>query len=143
MRPSRRRQRQAVGLALVAAVCIGLTLLGYDAAARHDPAWAMLAGRASSATFVGLFLLARRPRIRFTAAAWPGIIAIGLLDTGANGLFAVATTQGYLSLVAVLGTIYPAVTVMLAYLLLRERLAPHQLAGVLVTLAGVSLIAAG
>ena len=127
MRPSRRRQRQAVGLAVVAAVCIGLTLLGYDAAARHDPAWAMLAGRASSATFVGLFLLARRPRIRFTAAAWPGIIAIGLLDTGANGLFAVATTQGYLSLVAVLGTIYPAVTVLLAYLLLRERLAPRQL----------------
>jgi drug/metabolite transporter (DMT)-like permease len=142
-RPSRRLQRQAIGLALLAAVGIGLTLLGYDAASKYDPIWAMAAGRASTATFITLFLLARRPRVRFTAAAWPGIVAIGLMDTGANGLFAVATTKGFLSIVAVLGTIYPAVTVILAYVFLRERLALHQLAGVLVTLAGVSLIAVG
>jgi drug/metabolite transporter (DMT)-like permease len=139
----RRTQRQAIGLSLVAAVCIGLALLGYDAAAQHDPVWAMLAGRASSATFFALFLLAVRPRVVATAAAVPGIVTVGLVDTGANGMFALATTQGYLSIVAVLGSVYPAVTVTLAYAFLRERIAPHQLAGVFATLVGVSLIAAG
>ena len=48
---SRRDQRLAIGLALLAALCIGLVLLGYDATAQHDPLWAMLGGRMSSATF--------------------------------------------------------------------------------------------
>jgi drug/metabolite transporter (DMT)-like permease len=139
----RRTQRQAIGLSLIAATCIGLALLGYDAAAQHDPMWAMLAGRASSATFFALFLIVVRPRIVATTAALPGIVAVGLADTGANGMFALATTQGYLSIVAVLGSAYPAVTVLLAYGFLRERIAPHQLAGVAATLVGVSLIAAG
>jgi drug/metabolite transporter (DMT)-like permease len=68
---------------------------------------------------------------------------VGLLDTGANGLFALATTHGYLSIVAVIGSVYPVVTVVLAYAVLRERLARHQLAGALATLAGIALIAAG
>ena len=140
---TRRRQRQAIGLSLVAAACMGLTLLAYDASAAHDPMWAMLGGRASSATIFAVVLLALRPRIVVTAAAVPGIVAVGLVDTSANGLFALATTQGYLSIVAVIGSIYPAVTVVLAYLVLRERIARHQLAGVVLTLAGVSLIAAG
>jgi len=139
----RRVQRQAIGLSLIAAVCIGITLVGYDAAAQHDPLWAMLAGRASSATSFALFLVVTRPRVVATAAAVPGIVAVGLADTSANGLFALATTQGYLSIVAVLGSVYPAVTVVLAYAFLRERLAPHQLAGAVATLGGVSLIAAG
>ena len=138
----RRVQRQAIGLSLLAAGGIGLTLLGYNAAAQHDPMWAMLAGRASSATFFALFLVVVRPRLVATAAAVPGIITVGLVDTGANGMFALATTHGYLSIVAVLGSVYPAVTVILAFAILRERVAPHQLAGVVATLAGVSLIAA-
>ena len=44
-RPSRRAQRRAIVLALLAAVCMGLVLVGYDATARHDPLWAMLGGR--------------------------------------------------------------------------------------------------
>ncbi len=54
-----------------------------------------------------------------------------------------ATTQGYLSLVAVLGSVYPVVTVLLAFVVLHERIARHQLAGVVAALAGVALIAAG
>jgi len=140
--PTSKAQRKAIVLALVASVCIGITLLGYDAVARHDPVWAMLGGRASTAVFFSLFLLALRPRLAATTAAVPGIVAIGLMDTGANGLFAFATTQGYLSIVSVLGSIYPAVTVGLASAVLRERIAPHQRAGVVATLAGVALIAA-
>jgi drug/metabolite transporter (DMT)-like permease len=138
----RARQRRAVLLALLAAVGIGLMLVGFDETAKHDALWAMLGGRLASACFFTGFLLVLRPRIGLRRAALPGIVAIGLLDTGANGLFALATTQGYLSLVGVLGSLYPVVTVVLAYVVLRERLARHQLVGVIGALAGVALIAA-
>ena len=84
-----------------------------------------------------------RPRVKVERSALPFIVAVGILDTGANGLFALATTEGYLSLVAVLGSLYPVVTVLLAFGVLRERIAPHQLAGAVATLAGIALIAAG
>jgi drug/metabolite transporter (DMT)-like permease len=141
--PDRSAERRAVLLALVAAIGIGLMLLGYDGTAKHDALWAMLGGRISSACFFTVFLLTLRPRIGMRRSALPGIVAIGILDTSANGLFALATTQGLLSLVAVLGSLYPVVTVVLAYLVLRERLAPHQLVGVVGALVGVALIAAG
>jgi drug/metabolite transporter (DMT)-like permease len=142
-RPSRAAQRRAIALALLAAVCMGLVLVGYDATARHDPLWAMLAGRMSSAAIFAVVFLVLRPRVKVERSAMPLIVAVGLLDTSANGLFALATTEGYLSLVAVLGSLYPVVTVLLAFGVLRERIAPHQLAGAAATLAGVALIAAG
>ncbi len=139
---SRAQQRRAIVLALVAAVGIGIMLVGFGATAQHDPLWAMLGGRLSSAFCFAVFLVILRPRLRIPRTTVAPIVAIGLLDTGANGLFALATTRGYLSLVAVLGSLYPVVTVVLAYLVLRERLARHQLVGVLAALAGVALITA-
>ena len=141
--PERRDQRRAIALSLIASVCMGLVLIGYDATARHDALWAMLGGRMSSAVLFALVFLALRPRVEMRRSAVPFIVAVGLLDTGANGLFALATTRGYLSIVAVIGSVYPVVTVVLAYAVLRERLARHQLAGALATLAGIALIAAG
>lgn len=138
----RRDQRRAVGLALVAAVCMGLVLIGYDMTARHDALWAMLGGRLSSAVLFTVAFVALRPRVRIARSALPLIVAVGLLDTGANGLFALATTQGYLSIAAVLASLYPVVTVVLAYALLRERLAAHQVAGAVATIVGIVLVAA-
>lgn len=139
----RRNQRRAIVLALTAAVAMGLVLVGYDATARYDALWAMLGGRISSVAVFTVVFLVLRPRLEMRRSALPFIVAVGLLDTGANGLFALATTQGYLSLVSVLGAVYPVVTVLLAYGLLRERIAPHQMVGAVGTLAGIALIAAG
>jgi drug/metabolite transporter (DMT)-like permease len=69
--------------------------------------------------------------------------AIGVLDAGANVLFGVATTIGLLATTAVLGSLYPVVTAVLAAILLRERLRPVQYAGVAVALGGVLLISTG
>ena len=143
VRPARRDQRRAIALALTAAVCMGLVLVGYDATARYDPLWAMLGGRLSSAVLFAVLFVVLRPQVKVERSALPLIIAVGILDTGANGLFALATTETYLSLVAVLGSLYPVVTVLLAFGVLRERIAPHQMAGAVATLAGVALIAAG
>jgi drug/metabolite transporter (DMT)-like permease len=139
----RRNQRKAIVLALTAAVAMGLVLVGYDATARYDALWAMLGGRISSVVVFTAVFLVLRPRLEMRRSALPFVVAVGLLDTGANGLFALATTQGYLSIVAVLGSVYPVVTVLLAYGLLRERIAPHQMVGAAGTLAGIALIAAG
>ena len=68
---------------------------------------------------------------------------VGLCDVGANMLFSLATTRGYLSIVAVLAALYPIVTVALAAIVLHERIAPTQRAGVAGALAGAALISAG
>jgi len=71
------------------------------------------------------------------------LLVIGCFDVLANSLFALATNHGLLSLVAVAGSLYSAVTVLLARFVLGERLAPIQLAGLASALVGVALIAAG
>lgn len=101
----------------------------------------MLGSRLASAAVFCLLVLGLRPRVRVTRSALPVIIAVGVLGTAANGFLAVATAQGYLSLVAVLSSLYPVVTVLLAYVVVHERMAVHQVAGALAALAGVALIA--
>ncbi len=73
----------------------------------------------------------------------PWLVVIGVCDVTANSLFAVATNHGLLSLVSVAGSLYSAVTVLLARLVLGERLARPRQVGVVVALAGVAMIAAG
>ena len=71
------------------------------------------------------------------------LLAIGTLDFSATALFALATEQGLLSVVSVVGSLYPAVTVVLARVVLAERVARSQEVGVVLTLAGVVAISAG
>src|SRR5207248_2609831 len=71
------------------------------------------------------------------------LAAVGILDLTANGFYAWGTTQGLLSVVAVLGSLYPLATVLLARAVLGERVRRLQEIGVASALAGVVLIAAG
>jgi uncharacterized membrane protein len=135
--------RRSIGLAVVAALGIGIMLVGYDAAAEGDALWAMLGGRVASATCFTVLLLGLRPSLAAPRRVWPLIAGVGITDTAANGLFAVATTLGLLSLVSVIGSLYPVVTVVYAYVILRERIATHQKLGVAGALLGVVLIAGG
>ena len=73
----------------------------------------------------------------------PLLAAVGAGDVGANAMFAVASTHGLLSIVAVLSSLYPAVTVLLARMVHAERMNAAQNIGVVATLGGVALIAAG
>ena len=66
-----------------------------------------------------------------------------MLDLTANALYAWGTTEGLLSVVAVLGSLYPVTTVLLARGVLGERIRRVQEVGVITALAGVVLIAAG
>jgi drug/metabolite transporter (DMT)-like permease len=73
----------------------------------------------------------------------PLLVAIGVGDALANVLYGIASTMGLVSVVAVLGSLYPVVTVLLARLMLHERMHAVQAGGVGVAMTGVALIAAG
>ena len=72
----------------------------------------------------------------------PFVVLVGLADVSANALFAVASQHGLIAVVSVLGSLFPIVTVVLAYLVLRERISPVQRLGVAVALVGVAVVAA-
>lgn len=141
---ARRTNRTAVLLALVAAVGFGSFFAGIDRAEeRADVAWVLLAARAPEVLLLLPVCLVRRPALPTDPRALAAIAAVGALDLLANFLFVLATGRGLLSVVGVLGALYPAVTVLLARALLHERLTRAQDAGVLVTLVGVVALAAG
>jgi len=73
----------------------------------------------------------------------PALLGIGTLDTFATGLFGYAATLGYLSLIAVISSLFPLITVGLAKVFLGERVQPHQNVGVAAALAGAAMIAVG
>ena len=73
----------------------------------------------------------------------PLVVAVGVFDTAANVLFAAATTRGAVGIVAVLSSLYPVVTVVLAWLVLGERLGTSKRVGGAAALAGAALVAVG
>ncbi len=71
------------------------------------------------------------------------MIVLGIFDSLAGFAYALATTHGMLGLVAVVGGLYPAVTVLLSILILQEKPQAIQFIGVLLAVGGVTLISAG
>jgi drug/metabolite transporter (DMT)-like permease len=137
------RLAQGAGLAIVSAVGFGFFFLCMDRASDGDILWAILINRVTGVTLIVAATLALRVRIEASATDFAGLALIGTLDLTANMLFGLAATKGLLSLVAVLGSLYPITTIALARVVLGER--PHRVAqiGVAVAMVGVVLIAAG
>jgi len=135
--------RRSVLLALVAALGFGTFFVGMDESASHDVWWALFAARAASNAVLLIVLLALRPKLPASPRTIGLIALIGIGDLAANATFAAATNEGLLSVVAVLASLYPVVTVLLARVFLGERVRPDQGAGIVAALAGVALIASG
>ena len=71
------------------------------------------------------------------------LVAVGLIDTAANVLVAAATTYGAAGIVAVLSSLYPIVTMALAWAVVGERLGATKRAGGVIAVAGAAFVAAG
>jgi drug/metabolite transporter (DMT)-like permease len=137
------RVAAGVGLALLAAIGFGCYFPLMHEAGNADFWWASLIFRMTS-TFVILAAVAiRRPSLSVAPIQVPLLALIGIGDMLGNLLFAAASTSGLVSITSVLASLYPIVTVLLARLILRERVARSQEAGIVLTLAGVALISAG
>lgn len=132
-----------VGLAVVAAIGIGLFLLGMDVAADADVLWALLIARLTSVALLCAAVWVARPDMAATRPHLGAVAAIGLLDLSANGLFALAATEGLVSVASVCSSLYPVVTILLARSILDERVRPAQAAGIALVMLGVVGIAAG
>jgi drug/metabolite transporter (DMT)-like permease len=141
----RRLQRQSIVLAIVAGLGFGGYLALTEIASRDDVGWALLLSRMSAAPFVATFavLALRRGGRRVPRRQLAALAAIGLLDLAANALYNASTTIGELSTVAVAGSLYPVMTVLLAAGLLGERVRGVQRAGVVLALCGVVLVGVG
>jgi uncharacterized membrane protein len=144
LRAERTQIAAGVGWAVLAMLCFGAYYVPMHAASTQDWLWPAFLFRCTSVTLVWSVVLARRATPTGLRGHWAALIAIGFLDTGGNALFAAASSShGLISVVSVLASLYPVVTVLLARILLGERVQRTQDVGVVVALAGVVLITAG
>jgi drug/metabolite transporter (DMT)-like permease len=130
-------------LAGLAAVGFGTVIVCVAHGARSSTTMTLLVMRATSVVVLGLLALGGAVTVRASRRDLPLLVAIGAGDVTANAALAVASTRGLLSLVAVLSSLYPAVTVLLARAVHDERLMREQTIGVTAALVGVVLIASG
>jgi drug/metabolite transporter (DMT)-like permease len=142
-------------LAAVAATGFGLALLFIADGSRTSPLMTMVAMRAASVSLLVVAGVAVALRGRADGRAIPGparrwtlveaglLVLIGIADVMANLTFGLASRGAYVSVVAVLGSLYPIATVLLAMGVHGERLARIQALGVTAALGGVVLIAGG
>lgn len=138
-----RKIATGVGLSLVAALGFGSAILGLNRASQAGAVWGTLTLRLTVVPLVLIAALLVRPSAARLRPVLPVLLAAGLFDTGANLLYGASAQHGLISIVSVLGSLYPVVLVVLARVLLAERIARPQLAGIAVVLAGVALISAG
>ena len=133
---------RGLGLAVLAGVMFGLFLVAGKQAGHHGVFWPLVAARTAS-TLLMLTIVAFSPRdARPLRTALVPILLSGVLDSGANAMFIAATRHGRLDVAAVLSSLYPASTVILARVLLKERISATQNAGIAGALVSVALISA-
>jgi len=132
---------RGVGLAIVAALGFGGFFVLLHEASVRDVLWATVVQRLTGLCILVVATLALRPSLSVGWSRMPSLLLVGVLDTGANVLYAYASTLGLVSLAAVLASLFPVVTVILAWIVLKERLSVSQGIGVVCALTGVAMIA--
>ena len=134
---------RTIALAAASALSFGGFLALYGAASDTGLPWALFTSRAALVTCTVAVVLARRLPVRVPVRSLSAVALPGALLLTGTVAYGVATGSGLVSVVAVLATLAPVVTVGLAVGVLGERLAVRQQLGVAVALTGVVLLAAG
>jgi drug/metabolite transporter (DMT)-like permease len=135
---------QGILTAIAATVFVGLGLVGLHAAAHTNAMWALEESRVTELATVAVIALAtQRAHVRGALRPQRAIVALGLIDMAASYCFVVASRHGALAVVSVLASIYPVITILLAWAILRESMRSSQRLGALAAFAGVALVVAG
>lgn len=135
--PHRRVTPRALLLSAAAGLLIGTYLTGIGVAPDDSGIWVATLGRGVGSLLlcvVAVVLLARKGTSSWRPFPWKLAIITGMVDALANGLFQLAAQQGELVVVAVIGCLYPAATLLLAHWVLKERMTRLQGAGVVLAL---------
>ncbi len=130
-------------VAAAAGAFFGFFFVFMDQGSEASPLLTLWAMRAALTTAFVVAALVRRTTgsLAIRDVGWVVTVAAG--DLGANLAFGIASTMGYVSITSVLASLFPVVTVLLARMVLKERLRMVQVVGVAVTMLGVACISAG
>ena len=131
---------QGLGLALLAGVGFGSFFILISRVSHVSIFWPLAAARLSSLLFLLAVILVRRQSILPEKSVWPVVFLAGALDVAGNVFFLLATHSGRLDVAAILSSLYPAVTVLLATIILKERVSRFQTIGIVVALVAIPLI---
>ena len=129
-----------LGLAIAAGLGLGGFLLLIKFAASSSVYWPLAVARIGSLGLMLVMIAASGGESRLLPQSLRWVLLAGLLDTGANVLYVVAAQRGSLAVAAVLSSLYPASTVILARLVLKERWSRLQGVGMIAALLAVGMI---
>jgi drug/metabolite transporter (DMT)-like permease len=129
--------------AVIAGIGLGLFNVVVGAFPEHRVAWPLVVIKLGALVpIAALVVLGRRPW-RVPRPVLPAVAAVGVLDLAGNGLYILATQAGRLDVAATLSSLYPVTTVVLAIVLLHERVNRSHLAGIIMAGLAIVLIAGG
>jgi len=135
--------RRAALLGMAAGTGFGLFFFAVSRTASGSGLWPLVAARVSTIALVALAAAVTGRSLRPMSGGVAALVAAGTLDMGAHIAFLLASRAGMVSVAAALAALYPGPTVLLARIVLRERLGPLRIAGLALALIGVALISAG
>jgi len=124
-------------LPLLAGIGFGTYFILMHNAAQTSTFWPMIASRSGGTLIMLLYMTLRQDTWRVTRGVWSYIIINSLLDAGGNALYLLSSQAGRMDVAAVLSSMYPAVTVLMAALILKERVARSQAIGILLALVAI------
>ncbi len=129
-----------LGLAILAGVCFGSFFITLDQVSKASMFWPLIAGRVASCAALLLFALATRRALPVRGLPWGLFSLAGILDVAGNVFFLLALQNGRLDVASVLGSLYPAVTAILARLTIKETITRLQVMGVTAAMIAIVLI---
>lgn len=135
--------RTGVPIAIASGIAIGIFLVCLERTGPAAGLWPLIPARIVSVSFIAACGLVARQTLLPQRSSWPIIVSGGALDMAANVFYLLAVRQGPLSIVATLTSLYPAGTILLARVVLGERLRLVQQAGVACAVLAIVLIVSG
>jgi drug/metabolite transporter (DMT)-like permease len=129
-----------LGLAVLAGLSFGGFFITLDQISESAVFWPLVAGRVAACAVMFAVVMLRRQQLRLYQSPLRLLTLAGVLDVSGNLFFLLAVQTGRLDVTAVLGSLYPAVTAILARLILREDMTRHQVIGVGAALLAIVLI---
>ncbi|HMZ43606.1 MAG TPA: GRP family sugar transporter [Anaerolineales bacterium] len=113
----------------------------HEATSTGSTIWPMVASRSGGMILITIYMLVVRAEWKVEdRSAWPIIVLNGILDISGNVFFILAGQMGRLDVAAVLSSLFPGTTVMLAWIFLKERLSPTQWIGIASALTAIVLM---
>jgi len=142
-RPARASGRpEGLGLALLGGLGFGSFFILIGQVSAHAIFWPLMAARLTSLLFMIVFMRIRGEQMLPKKSVFPLILIAGALDVAGNVFFILAAHAGRLDVASILSSLYPAVTVLLAAIILRERVSRIQAVGIALALGAILLISA-